>query len=200
MKQSETDKRILKGQQARLIILNSAIEIIANEGIRDISAAKIAKATGMSKSNIFHHFKTKDDIIIGVHDIVFAEFSEAIDELYPSLEEFLLQLGSIFLESPSQYNIYKAFISFYHEGLFNSEYNKALSSSTQNIILDLKKQFRRYVPQSIGDSTLNTVAMLTLSTLDGLVLHYLLKGKADNFHTAWKLQVEMLCKRIEEGL
>lgn len=195
MNNNPYDKRILKGEQTRTSILYAAIDIIANEGIREISAAKIASVIGVSKSNVFHHFKTIDEIIYGVYNIIFEELLVSLDTEYRSLEEFLNTLGQSIFDIPEkEKKIFKAFFSFYHEGMFNLEYQKLLSSSTEQIIKFLYTQLNRLTSNSTKQEDLQSVAIILLSMMDGMGLHYLLNGDKEDYKFAWSIQVQLLCK------
>jgi AcrR family transcriptional regulator len=44
-------------------ILGSALELFAEQGFRGTSTAEIAKHAGVATGTLFHHFKTKEDLI-----------------------------------------------------------------------------------------------------------------------------------------
>ncbi len=45
-------------------ILDTAMDLFARDGFDSISMSAIAEAAGVSKANIFHHFKSKDELYI----------------------------------------------------------------------------------------------------------------------------------------
>lgn len=47
-------------------ILNAASELFARDGFDAISMGAIAEHVGVSKSNVFHHFASKEDLILAV--------------------------------------------------------------------------------------------------------------------------------------
>ena len=52
------DQRKAKGEETKQKIIESAIQIVSLEGIKGLSAKKVADNAGISKSNVFHHFKS----------------------------------------------------------------------------------------------------------------------------------------------
>jgi len=62
-------------------ILSAAGELFARDGFDAVSMGSIAEAVGVSKSNIFHHFASKEDLILAVlHDAgrPHAEYAEQL--------------------------------------------------------------------------------------------------------------------------
>ncbi len=51
-------------------IKKAVLEIIADEGLHNLSTRKLAKRIGLTEGAIFRHFATKRDIIIGIMDDV----------------------------------------------------------------------------------------------------------------------------------
>lgn len=47
-------------------ILDACLTVFARDGYKDTSAAMLAEAAGVSKSLIFHHFKSKKELYLGV--------------------------------------------------------------------------------------------------------------------------------------
>jgi AcrR family transcriptional regulator len=193
------DKRMEKGEQTRARILNAAMIIIAEHGIKEVSAAKLATATGMSKSNIFHHFKSIDEILFGVLHIIFDDLLQPMTQEYRDLEEFLNMIGQSVFHVPEEYlNLFKAFFSFYHEGMFNSEYQKVLTACTDQITDLIYKQLSQLASNAIPQETLASVATLLISMMDGMGLHYLLNGNRLQYEHAWRLQVQFISRLLLE--
>lgn len=193
MEHKLSDKRLEKGEQARTRIISAAIEIISENGIKELSAAKLAKATAMSKSNIFHHFKSIDEILLEVLNIIFQELLEPLTLEYKNLEEFLNIIGQSSYNVPEEYlKVFKAFFSFYHEGMFNVEYKKTLASCTDQITNLIYKQLKRLSPGDSTEETLYSAATIILSMMDGMGLHYLLKGDSSKYYEAWNIQTKLL--------
>ncbi|NEN87212.1 TetR/AcrR family transcriptional regulator [Paenibacillus elgii] len=193
------DKRMEKGEQTRIRILHAAIAIISEHGIKEVSAAKLAQLTGVSKSNIFHHFKSIDEILHGALHILFDDLLEPMAQEYRDLEQFLHQLGQSIFRVPEPYlKAFKAFFSFYHEGMFNADFREALLSCTDKITELLGHQLNRLALRPLDEKTLESVTALLFSLMDGMGLHYLLNGNGQLYEQAWRLQVSMLCRHLAE--
>lgn len=189
------DKRLKKGEQMRHSILLAAIDIISSEGIGQVSAAKIAAAIGTSKSNIFHHFKTKEAILLGVHDFIYEGFEMSFSVDKTDLKTYLTKLGDALLGSQEDMRIYKAFYAFYNEGLFVEIFRKRLEESTALLLQMIEHQLTSIcADQGLVNSQIKErikiVALGILCFLDGGGLHHMLNPSLTRLDEVWNMQIE----------
>lgn len=59
-------RRRLSPEESKQIILASAKELFIHSGYNKTTTADLCKATNMSKGNIYHHFKNKEEIFLHV--------------------------------------------------------------------------------------------------------------------------------------
>ncbi|MBH1941812.1 TetR/AcrR family transcriptional regulator [Mobilitalea sibirica] len=194
-----TDLRLIKGEETYSRILLSAIEIISESGISGITASKLSLVSNVSKSNIFHHFKSTSEIPKAVLDMIIRELMKPIGGPNAnSLDDYLNSLGYSIVNISDEYKkIYKSFFSFYHESMFNETYQKILGEYLNASKADMTKQIKRYSSKSLTDQEANTISTLILTTLDGIGLHFLMKGDKNEYLKVWKLQVEFICNSIK---
>ncbi|MEU8797549.1 TetR/AcrR family transcriptional regulator [Spirillospora sp. NPDC048819] len=57
-----TDGRLLKGEQTRNAILSRAADIASAEGLEGLSIGRLATELGISKSGVFTHFGSKEEL------------------------------------------------------------------------------------------------------------------------------------------
>lgn len=67
-----------KGEATRARIIDEAARQAALRGLTGVSLADLADAVGLSKSGLFKHFESKDDIYIAVVGSVMERFAELI--------------------------------------------------------------------------------------------------------------------------
>jgi AcrR family transcriptional regulator len=80
-------KRRYDPDAARRDILDSAEELFTERGFGDVSTATIAKAAGVSQSQIHYHFETKRGLYYEVFRRRFAEYFEVQAELLARIDE-----------------------------------------------------------------------------------------------------------------
>jgi AcrR family transcriptional regulator len=82
----EAPGRVLhKGQQTRLVILDAALTLAARAGLEGLSIGALAESTGMSKSGVFAHFGSREELQISVIHEYFHRFEQEV--FYPALKE-----------------------------------------------------------------------------------------------------------------
>ncbi len=65
-----------KGQQTRATILEAALNLASQMGIEGLSIGALAEVTGMSKSGVFAHFGSREELQISV----IREYHERFEE------------------------------------------------------------------------------------------------------------------------
>jgi AcrR family transcriptional regulator len=72
-----------KGQQTKLAILDAALALAAKTGLEGLSIGVLAEATQMSKSGVFAHFGSREELQISVIHEYFHRFEQEV--FYPAL-------------------------------------------------------------------------------------------------------------------
>jgi AcrR family transcriptional regulator len=78
-------RTLMKGQQTRAAILDAALGLAANMGLEGLSIGALAEVTHMSKSGVFAHFGSREELQISVIREYHVRFEE--DVFYPSMRE-----------------------------------------------------------------------------------------------------------------
>jgi AcrR family transcriptional regulator len=71
----------IKADLSKSKILAAALQLLEHDGARAISLDKVATAAGVSKGGLMHHFKSKQDLFLGLIDLVIARMKERLDDL-----------------------------------------------------------------------------------------------------------------------
>jgi len=74
-----------KGQATRAAILDAALGLASHMGLEGLSIGALAEVTGMSKSGVFAHFGSREELQISVVREYHAKFEEEV--FYPALAE-----------------------------------------------------------------------------------------------------------------
>lgn len=131
---------------ARERILNTALDLFYNKGIRSISMDKIVESSGVSKATLYRHFPTKDDLIVAYlqehdHDI-WEYFDKSISQHgSPKAQIYAMIDASIELLKPKYsrgcpfLNVFAQFPEENHPAhKFALEYNNGLRSRLSDLI------------------------------------------------------------------
>ncbi|MBQ0931869.1 TetR/AcrR family transcriptional regulator [Ideonella sp. 3Y2] len=85
-----------KGQQTRAAILEAALGLASSVGLEGLSIGALAEVTGMSKSGVFAHFGSREELQISVIREYHTKFEEEV--FFPAIREArgLPRLGALF--------------------------------------------------------------------------------------------------------
>jgi len=87
-----------KGERTRAAILDAGFHIVSKAGLEGLTVGTLAEATGMSKSGLFAHFGSREELLLAVLDRGQQEFIKLV--VNPSLAKprGLPRLKSLFVE------------------------------------------------------------------------------------------------------
>jgi AcrR family transcriptional regulator len=71
-------KALMKGRQTRAAILDAALALASHIGLEGLSIGALAEVTGMSKSGVFAHFGSREELQISVVREYHAKFEEEV--------------------------------------------------------------------------------------------------------------------------
>jgi AcrR family transcriptional regulator len=78
-------KPLQKGLQTRATILEAALQLASQKGLEGLSIGTLAEVTGMSKSGVFAHFGSREELQISVIRDYHVKFEEEV--FLPSIRE-----------------------------------------------------------------------------------------------------------------
>lgn len=190
----KTDQRKLKGEETKNKILDAAMHLISEGGIKSVSANKIAERAGISKSSIFHHFSSIEDIpytlLSNLCEMMTGQVrrGQATD-----LRTFFDKIGqSIFEIGDEELVYYRALYTFYNEAVYSGNYQEQLIQVKNDFMLFLKESI-----EAIEKVTISTeLTELITIDFDGLGLHYLMEKNRAKYKSLWKLKTDVYINYI----
>jgi AcrR family transcriptional regulator len=85
-----------KGERTRAAILDAALRIVSKAGLDGLTIGTLADATGMSKSGLFAHFGSREELLLAVLAHGQAEFTEFVFQPAMAKARGLARLKSMF--------------------------------------------------------------------------------------------------------
>ena len=76
-------RTLMKGRQTKAAIVNAALGLASQIGLEGLSIGALAEVTGMSKSGVFAHFGSREELQISVIREYHAQFESEV--FYPAL-------------------------------------------------------------------------------------------------------------------
>ena len=80
-----SSRTLLKGQQTRAAILDAALSLASHMGLEGLSIGALAEVTQMSKSGVFAHFGSREELQISVIREYHTRFEEEV--FFPAIRE-----------------------------------------------------------------------------------------------------------------
>lgn len=86
-----------KGEQTRITILDEALNIARRLGLEGLTIGTLAEATGMSKSGLFAHFGSREDLQLATLEHVKTSFGEQVLAPVLKVDRGLPRLRALFV-------------------------------------------------------------------------------------------------------
>src|SRR5437016_9750142 len=86
-----------KGERTRAAILDEALRLVSKAGLDGLTIGTLAEATGMSKSGLFAHFGSREELLLAVLAHGQAEFTEVVFQPAVSKPRGLPRLRAMFV-------------------------------------------------------------------------------------------------------
>jgi TetR/AcrR family transcriptional regulator, cholesterol catabolism regulator len=108
-----------KGERRRREILDTAAKVISKVGYANASLEDIAAANKISKSALYHYFRSRDEILFAMHEVLandFLDHAAEVSESGASATEMLrAAIGKMVRANESIPGYVQAFFEHYHD-------------------------------------------------------------------------------------
>lgn len=198
MDRSKVDRRLEKGGQTKSKILFAALELMGTEGWQGLSASRLARQASVSKSTIFHHFKTMDEIpLLAVQHFLNVSMQETQTGTYTDLYTYILDLGHEILRSTEIYQ--KQFLSFlvlYQKALLDEEIRTSLQDIVESTLGSIRQNILQLCPRALSQEELEEVSFILATAVDGLGFHIPLARSKEPLFRAWSRLARLLTEQL----
>jgi len=150
-------------KDVKLKILHSALKCFGSKGIAGTSMRDICKESGLSTGALYHHFKSKDEVIASIASLG-RDLNDELFHLHLSPEEKITELlNRVFDAYKTAFyrNASAANIHFYSESLINDEVMKLIRASYEQVRFEIikilkelkrkKKYKKEFSPEDLAD-------------------------------------------------
>jgi AcrR family transcriptional regulator len=181
------DKRRIKGEESRQLILQAAIACIATKGLSNTTLDRVAEGAGVSRALVVFHFKSKKGLLVEVLNSLGKQYNEgwqavlssggasAIEKLL-RLVEFDVRFAS---ENP---DLISAWHAFWGEVKGNSLYHDLSLPRDQEYALDTRKLLATLIDEGGYDPVdLNSLHTGLTAMLFGLWVESHLNPGVDDY-------------------
>ena len=200
--ESKTSKtQVQRKEEAVRKILDAAVELIAQRGVKDLTMAEIGIHAGYSRGLPHQHFGSKENLIHAVLQSIVQRFNERRQkqQLVADGVDSIKALFATYLDrDPFEWKLSKAFIMLIsdasmHESRHRNFINKLHKKNVEFLVKHL--QIARKESQSNTAISDQTLAVILMSTMRGLALQAL-TDKSMNFKEVQAAMNAILDKQL----
>jgi len=166
------NEEIRKNMESK--ILDSALELFANEGYGGASMQMIALKSDVSKGNLYNYFRSKEDLLEGVLLSGLNQVSKSYDNYANKLfstTEFENLIRQNFEMIRKNRNFWKLYFNLMSQPKVQELFTKIFSPFLEQYFTIFESYYKNK-----GDKNPNISALLLGSTLDGISLGYIVMG------------------------
>lgn len=134
-----TTRNIEKEEKRKTQIVQAAYEVIASRGYNNFTIEDIANRAGLSKGGVLHYFKTKEDILIHLLELIYRQIEETIvrrSQRYRTAEKKLKAIIIAFIVTAKRHpSVYTVMVDFWAQ-VSTNERVRNINGKIYGIICD----------------------------------------------------------------
>lgn len=149
-------------------ILWAALELATEKGLNAVSMSQIAERVGIQKPSLYNHFRSKEEMISSVYELVRGQAKERVQAVdfgelakNHSAEEVLTIAVTNYFNMTRSEKLFSFYKLIYAERAIHAEAAKILTEETNRMVLATKQIF--YALQVHGKIRVNDVDAAALS-------------------------------------
>lgn len=185
----------MKDKRPEDVILDAALEVVKEKTISGTRMHLIAERAGMVQSNLHYYYKTKNDLMLALHQKVLNKCLEIRQELKETAEDTLENQIEIFIQQKIEFIIHMkeydyAELDFWVQGRINLQMREAFAASFENWRKEIGEMLDHYV-SDLDIEKRTYLPHVIVSLLEGATIQFLIEE--DSFDV---LQYFDFCKTM----
>ena len=185
-------------------IMEAATSRISKFGIQNLTIKTLAEDIGLSEPALYRHFKSKNEIMLGLLSYFILEMKERIDlimvdnEKHPSeiLKQIFASQLNTFVQNPAIVSV------IFAEGIF--QFNKELHEMVSEVMDTMQKNIKELITKGQNEKFYSTllgvdaISTIIMGSMRMVVLKWKLSGNKSNLVSDGKTILNGLLKMIEK--
>lgn len=184
-------------------IKQAVIDIISDNGIKNLSIKNLAERIGMSEGSIFRHFKSKNDIIISIFNDIQDNFISELRKTARSNEEPSIRLNN-YLSATVKYHTENKGINMLLFSEASYKNDPELKKRLQQIFHDQKQFVKEIISDGISTGiwdenvVIENVALMYMGIPLAMNMEMLIGGKDFQFDNFCSHMILLLLKMLKK--
>lgn len=184
--------------------MEAATQRIDQHGIQELTIKNLAADIGLSEAALYRHFKSKNEILLGLLTYFILEMNDRISKIMDENEEHPSELlRQIFASQLSTFVKKPAIVSvIFSEGIF--QFNKELLEKVSEMMALMQRNIGSLVGQAQDDGIYaklmgkETITTIIMGSMRMVVLKWKLSGNSSNLVSDGKNVLNGILKMIEK--
>jgi len=183
----------MAGNQTRRAIEEAAITVLSTQGLDGFTAANLARAAGVSKANLYHHFDGLDAILVASFERMTLGMAAMSPGPGTDLRDWLTRLGEeVFGVADDRAGAFRAYIGYFTRAMFDDGLRSRVAGAVGAGFEAFTGIIATLDPDIPRDERAAR-ARLVMASLDGLLMYLqVMPERAEELHAAWRAQVDLL--------
>lgn len=182
--------RELMGEKRRAQLIETACQCILEKGYRNFTLQDVTDRLGLSKGSLYHHFETKEELLLAVLDHLIRGWDRVIEKKLEGVagsEEKLSALLEAGFEIGRDGVSYLILVDFWGE----MDHNQAFREANSAFYVRYRRQIAEIIEEGIQEGTFRQLdssmaASMVLALIDGFSLQRMFDPQAFGMEKAWK--------------
>jgi len=183
-------------------ILEAALKVVEDYTISGTRMHLIAKKAEMFPSNIHYYYRTKDELLLALQQMVLNKCLKLREDIRVRSKDTLESQLDVFIGQKKAFIMeYREFdyaeIDFWVQGRVNSNIKKGFADSFSGWREEIRQVLEKYIPELQEDEKKYLSAHI-VSMLEGASIQYLMDEKAFNLDKYFAIGKKMILNMINE--
>jgi AcrR family transcriptional regulator len=178
--------------------VDTAYQLIGKSGYEALSTATLAKAAGVTKGALYHHFNCLEDVAYAALEQSLSQGYETINtDQHTTISSYLDAFEDYFFKQTLNNPVAsKALFSFVRVGMFNERYRLLLQQMLGHGLEKFNNDLGHYLGSELSNEQLGTIARLIDAVVGGLGVHWYTLDNHDRSWQDWQAFRSMLMTYI----
>lgn len=199
--------KVIDKQRKKNEILQAAMQVFAEKGVKNARMADIAQRAGVGKGTIYEYFRSRDEIFVEGFNLLIEELENRLHselETPTDPESKLRSIMRVFFSSLGQLSaeMTAIFIDFWSEGIRTEATKGGELIDLKQVYADVRKELQQVVSDGImagqfREVNTEVVASTMMAIVDGLLLQWILVKGAFALESAMEGSIDMVLNGIK---
>jgi AcrR family transcriptional regulator len=199
--------KVIDKQRKKNEILQAAMQVFAEKGVKSARIADIAQRAGVGKGTIYEYFRSRDEMFVGGFNLLIEDLENRLQaemETPTDPESKLRSIMRVFFSSLRQLSaeMTAIFIDFWSEGIRTETTKGGGLIDLKQVYADVRKQLQQVLSDGImagqfREVNTEVVASTMMAIVDGLLLQWILVKGAFALESAMEGSIDMVLNGIK---